>query len=509
MTTGTPSLPLAQLSKSVAKQMGLHFPRERWADLERGIRSAALEFDFEDVESCIQWLTSSTLTKKEIELLAGHLTVGETYFYREKATFAVLEEQILPELIRSRRQNERSLRIWSAGCATGEEPYSIAILLSRMIPDLGDWNITILATDINLRFLDKASQGIYSAWSFREAPSWLKERYFERKPNGHFQISPDIKGMITFSYLNLAEDTYPSIVSNTNAMDIIFCRNVLMYFTPTRIKETVQNLCHSLIDGGWLIVGQIEVSHIPLPYLASIHYPNAIVYRKDSSKSGGAAYVPAKKATPYAVDTKRAVTAPPAVEFAVKPKTDIVSPQPAKGGEDEKPEITETRQSPYEKALALNEQGRYTEVLETLLDSALKKQDSSEALALLARACANQGKLAEALEWCQKAVVADKLNPGYHYLLAIIMQEQGQMDEAATSLKRTLYLDPNFVLAHFTLGNLTRSQGKLKESRKHSENALLLLRGYQQDDILPASEGITAGRLTEIIQMTTHEEAPV
>lgn len=509
MTTETSRLPLAQLSKSVARQMGLHFPKERWADLERGIRSAAQEFDFEDVESCIQWLTSSSLTKKTIELLASYLTVGETYFFREKKTFDALEKQIIPELIRSRQQNERSLRIWSAGCATGEEPYSIAILLSKMIPDLKDWNITILATDINPRFLDKASEGVYSAWSFRDAPSWLKEKYFERKPNGHFQILPNIKRMVTFSYLNLAEDTYPSIVNNTNAMDIIFCRNVLMYFTPTRIKEAIPNLCHTLIDGGWLIVSQVEVSHTPLPYLATIHYRDAILYRKDSSKFRGVAYVPSKKATSYKVDTKRAVTAPPAVEFAAKPKPDIVSPQSTKGRRGERPETTEPRRSPYEKALVLYAQDRYTEVADTLLGSVLKKQDDSKSMILLARAYANQGRLAKALEWCQKATIADKLNPGYHYLLAIIMQEQGQMNEAVTSLRRTLYLDPNFVLAHFTLGNLAQRQGKLKESRKHFENTLLSMKAYQQDDILPASEGITAGRLTEIIQMTTHEEALV
>ena len=155
----------------------------------------------------------------------------------------------------------------------------------------------------------------------------------------------------------------------------------------------------------------------------------------------------------------------------------------------------------------LYEQGRYTEVADTLLESVLDKQDDSKAMALLARACANQGKLAEAVEWCQKAIAADKLNPGYYYLLAIIMQEQGQMNEAVASLRQTLYLDASFVLAHFALGNLTQRQGKLKESRKHFENALLMLRAYQQDDILPESEGVTAGRLTEIIRMTTLEEA--
>ncbi len=510
MTTEISSVLLSQLSKSVAKQMGLHFPRERWADLERGICSAAREFDFEDVESCIQWLISSPQTKKTIELLASYLTIGETYFFRENKTFKVLEEQILPELIRSRRRNERCLRIWSAGCATGEEPYSIAILLRRMIPDLKDWNITILATDINPQFLDKASEGIYSEWSFRDTPKGFKEQYFIRGGNGLFQIPSDVKKMVTFSYLNLVEDTYPSILSNTNAMDIIFCRNVLMYFVPKLMKETVQKLCHSLIEDGWLIVGQAEVSHIPFPHLASIHYRDAaILYRKDSQKPQGVTYVPPIEATSDAVDAKRIVSVPPPVELIAEPKLEVVLPQFTKSIETEKSETKEKQLPTYEETLVLYEQSRYTEVADTLLELVIDKQDGSKAMALLARVYANQGKLAEAVEWCQKAITTDKLNPSHYYLLAIIMQEQGQMNEVVTSLRQALYLDPNFVLPHFALGNLTQRQGKLKESRKHFENALLLLKAYQQGDILPESEGITAGRLIEIIRMTTPEEVPV
>ncbi|MCI0527981.1 MAG: hypothetical protein L0Y56_11145 [Nitrospira sp.] len=213
---------LSQLSEFVAAQIGLYFPRKRWHDLERGIRSAAREFSFKDIESCIQWLVSSSLTKGQIEILASHLTVGEIYFFREEKSFAVLEKQVLPAWIRSRQGTERRLRIWSAGCCTGEEPYSIAILLNKVISDWKDWNITILATDINPRFLQKALDGVYSEWSFRGTPAWVKERYFKRTRDGRFEILPPIKKMVTFSQLNLAEDVYPSLLNGTNALDMIF-----------------------------------------------------------------------------------------------------------------------------------------------------------------------------------------------------------------------------------------------------------------------------------------------
>ena len=150
-------LPL--LSDCVAGQMGLHFPPERYRDLERGIGSAAREFGFADPDAFALWLVSSPLTRDRLEVLASHLTVGETYFFRDKKILELLEEQILPELIRSRRATEQRLRIWSSGCATGEEPYSIGILLHKLIPDWERWNITFLATDINPRFLHKASVG--------------------------------------------------------------------------------------------------------------------------------------------------------------------------------------------------------------------------------------------------------------------------------------------------------------------------------------------------------------
>lgn len=119
------------------------------------------------MESCLQKLASSLLTRNQVKILAGHLTVRETYFFRDKIHFEALRGYLLPGLIDARRKSNRCLRIWSAGCATGEEPYSIAILLSKMIPDIEDWDITILATDINPIFLQKASEGLYSEWSLR------------------------------------------------------------------------------------------------------------------------------------------------------------------------------------------------------------------------------------------------------------------------------------------------------------------------------------------------------
>src|SRR3989338_2422271 len=144
-----PDSMLAPLSDFLASQVGLHFPKERWRDLERGIAAAAGEAGYAEVEAYLQWLLSAPLTRTQIEGLASHLTVGETYFFREPRSLDILERQILPQLLQARVQTGKYLRIWRAGCSTGEEPYSIAMLLDRLVPDIDTWNLTILATDIN------------------------------------------------------------------------------------------------------------------------------------------------------------------------------------------------------------------------------------------------------------------------------------------------------------------------------------------------------------------------
>jgi chemotaxis protein methyltransferase CheR len=288
MTQAISPMLLAQLSDVIRAQMGLHLPVAHWHDLERGIRAAARELDFQDAAACIQWLVSSPLTQHQIEVLASHLTIGETYFFREPHVFAMLEEEILPALMHARRERARRLRIWSAGCATGEEPYSIAISISKVILDKRDWDITLLATDINPRFQQTASEGVYREWSFRETPSWIKARYFSRQAGGRLAILSAIQKMVTFAYLNLVDDVYPSPLTNTMAMDVIFCRNVLMYLAPEQAQQVVYKLYHALADGGWLIVSPSEASHVLFASFQTVSNPGAILYRKDARRESPA-----------------------------------------------------------------------------------------------------------------------------------------------------------------------------------------------------------------------------
>ena len=484
-----PDALLPRLSEYLTAKIGLHFTKKRWNELHPKMAAAMKDYGFENVGEFIEWLLSSSPTQKQIEILASHLTVGETYFFRERRAFEILEQSILPGLIDARRRTGKRLRFWSAGCSTGEEPYSIAILLDKLIPDLRDWNITILATDINTGALQKADEGIYSDWSFRDTPPFFKDKYFERVNGNRYLLRPDIRKMVTFSYLNLSEDVYPALQTNTNAMDVIFCRNVLMYFAPEHVKRAAERFYRSLVDGGCLIVSPVETSQIHYAQFATVRIQDSTFYKKDTRKikpDGIIAQYVEKEIIPYSFPPQK-------VKRTKSEKTSHTAPYSV----PEKPK--QSVLTPLEEANVLYRKGFYREAEERL--SALISNGSSgqEMLVLFTKILANQGKLEDAFHWCEKAVSADKCNPHLHYLLAVILAEQKKGEEAKASLKKALYLDPDFVLAHFALANISLRSGKMAEARKHFGNTTEILSKCKPDEILPESEGITAGRLSEMI----------
>ncbi len=484
---GLPEALLTQAGEFISGCMGLYFPKARRKDLERGLRSVAPEFGFEDPEACIRWLISSTLSKSQIEILAGHFTVGETYFFRDKRTFAFLEEKGLPELIELRRTTGKYLRIWSAGCCTGEEPYSLAILLHKILGDAKDWNITILATDINPVFLKKASAGIYGKWSFRDTPEWVRERYFTKTEKNQFELLPKIRKRVSFAYHNLAENAYPSPLTNTKALDLILCRNVLMYLAPDHQTQVIGKLRQCLVQGGWLITGPSESNDALSSEFGSVNFQGAPFYRKGLMIGDWPLAIEKQKPTGLAIDDW---------QLAIN-KQPTFSPTEHRFTNDHQPDVSSSQS-------AINNHRSSIQGSPSPPDfqSSIDNQQSS---IHLARSAANQGSLPEALGHCEKAIAADRFNPGHYYLRASILQEQGRLPEAVTDLRKALYLDQDFIPALILLGNLIRQQGNRRGSSRHFRNALRLLDRRPTEEVIPGAEGLTAGRLLEMIRSTIED----
>ena len=432
---------LSELRRFIVRNLGLEFPQSRQTDLERRLQLAADELGFPNVNACMQSLISSSWTPHQVEILAGSLTVGETYFFRDRAAFDVFEKRLLPEIISSRGVGARRLRIWSAGCCTGEEPYTLAILTRQNLLDLSRWSVTIRGTDLNPRFLARCRRGLYRDWSFRGVSQELQDTYFEKLPDGQFEIRQDIKRMVSFSYLNLVENNYPSPLNNTGSMDVIFCRNVLMYFQQEQLQAAARRIASCLETGGWLVVGAGEGATLPLDGLTPISIDGRVFYRKEP----------------------------------------LFRPPPRKMPAPRRPAV-------------------------------VKKSPTVDVLECSKRAhdFANQGQLEEALHWTEKALTVSRFDAELYQLKATILQEQGRIQEAYVALRTAVAIDSSSVMAHFAIGCLGLHRASMAiEARNSMRIALELLEDRDENEILPGAEGLTAGRLRDVmLSMIGEEELP-
>jgi chemotaxis protein methyltransferase CheR len=446
-----------QARSLIADRLGLDFQESRQADLERGLRQALGHSPVRPPEQYLAWLATLPDESPEWSRLASSLTVGETYFFRDRSCIDALEQQILPALIAARRSaGFLRLRCWSAGCATGAEPYSLAILLNQLLPDHPKWALTILATDINPAALEFAQLGLYSDWALRETPQWIRDRYFHRRGKDTFELDPAIRQMVTFAPLNLAKNSFPALMTNTSAMDLIVCRNVLMYFTSDVQRATVARLQEALVTEGWLVVSPAETSTELFRPLISVNLPGAIFYRKSQDSS--------------------------------------VTPLPYLEPETVMPEF----QNPLCSTGEFDSLNPYQPpVTSPIVEEQIPRQPDRATNLQPVRILADQGHLEQARRLCETLLAQDRLNPDAFLLLAAICQEQGEIPAALEALRRVIYLAPNSAAAHFMRGCLLLRQGDRKQGRLSLEAVVNLLRSAAPDEAVPGSDGLTAGRLLE------------
>jgi chemotaxis protein methyltransferase CheR len=482
MNCNLTDIEFSKVSEIIATSMGLHFPDEKRDILNFNLASAAHESGFKNMSGLIKCLLSSELSKDQIKILASHLTISETYFWREPQVFNALKDFILPELIKSKNNNEKTIRILSVGCSTGEEPYSIAIALQQTIQDIHEWNISIQAIDINQKALDKAKTGVYGAWSFRNTPEWIKTKYFNRLDDKRYEIIPETKNMVTYSCLNLTGDDINFEIGNK--IDIIFCRNVLMYFTNEWINKISQSLFHCMSEDGWFVVSSCELSFHLFQQFSPVNFTDAILYRKSNSeKSVDNSYL--RKSRGQLICNSL---------FLLAPDKKIVNQFFSKNSDNI---VFKDNNHPSTKTSTQLQTGMENKVEFQTQTRTIEYGLSEKIISI--RLLANQGYLEEALSLCKTAIESNKLNSALYYLQSSILQEQDKIYEAIMSLKQAIYIDPDNIMGHFTLGNLFIQQGIIKTARRYFNNALELLDSISNDEIIAESDGLSAGYIREII----------
>jgi chemotaxis protein methyltransferase CheR len=233
---------------------GIYFDDGSKFLLERRLSRRLEQRQLGTFEEYYHFLRYDRKREEELTVLVDNLTTNETYFFRESPQLRAFSEEILPEL-RQTLAPRKTLRIWSAGCSTGEEPYTIAILLLESGDWWRDWQVEILGSDINQRVLHTARKGVYKKGSHRVTSPEMLSKYFIEEDNGNYRIIDRVRELVSFSYLNLLDPYKTSLISN---MDAIFCRNVIIYFDKEAKKKVIGSFYDKLRDGGYLLLGHSE-----------------------------------------------------------------------------------------------------------------------------------------------------------------------------------------------------------------------------------------------------------
>jgi chemotaxis protein methyltransferase CheR len=474
----------SRFNQLLLDRVGLNFSELRRGELESAVMQAFAASTYSQLEDYYAALEEQTDGGIELERLINFATVNETHFFRDAGQFDALATHILPELIR-RRQSVRTLRLWSAGCASGEEPYSLAILLHEILPNPEEWSISILATDVNTIALDRARRAVYNSWSFREDQAQpFRDKYFKRAGN-YWELDSQIRQMVTFTRMNLAAQTYPSFETNTTFMDLIVCRNVLIYLGDSVIRNMISQFYECLQPGGWLVVAPAEGSPELFRQFRSSSFPSAILYQRLTQT----AILRQKNQRPRAASSAPSFSQEPASKPSIT--TPATTPRQAALPEFSPPE----EQNLLAQAQEFVAYGMADKALELLKKLVNAKFNRDKVFALIGQIYANRGDWNQAEKWCTQSIYLNRLSLDAYYTLALVLQHKGQWEHAIEAMRKVIYIDHTDVLGHFGLANLYFENGKLPKAIKSLDNALHLLDHLPVDTVVARSDGVTVDRL--------------
>lgn len=446
-----------------------------------------------DYDAYYPLITTNAIRKKEFNELLNLILIKETFFFRDDRQLKVLTENILPALIE--RKKDKEIKIWSAGCATGEEPYSIAMaLMESHLPD--DINVSIYATDISGVALNRAKEGIYNKSSMRAIDKEMLNKYFTLR-DGQYFLHDQVKRRVRFETVNLIEPCFPM---GGESIDIIICKNVLIYFRTETVKTIIRKFYNMLTAGGSLFVGHSESLWQISDDFDLEEVSGVFVYRKEGRNRAVPAttcFQQREKAVNSMVFDNQRMPSPlkrkvgRQVNLATQAVRGKVVPQ----------EIDLERKrnlSEWIKKGVHPPDGNYEAVLEDIEEVLQKEPKNMDAHLLAGKMYANMGLYDKALKKGLDALEVNDLSADAYLILGSIYYTIREKEKAISSFKKAIYLDNNSVLSHYYLGNLYKEVNLIEQAIKEYKNVIHIFETNTDRKEWLAGEVFTVKQLKEI-----------
>ena len=470
---------------------GLVFSANRIPSAEQGIRRAMHALGVRELGDFRRAIEEPGSAR---DALLAELTIGESYFFREPAQLELIARELLPFFAEQRRAQPAPLRMWSAGCSNGEEPYSLAMLLRE-----AGWahGSEIVGSDISIPRLASAKRGHYSEWAMRAIPRPMVERYFEHVGKQYI-VHRDIRAMATFRAINLAVDFERPAPAG---MDVILCRNVLIYFSMETVARVAERLLDSLAPDGWLLVSASDPPLTDLVSCETVTTAAGLAYRR-ADRPGRA---PARRGVPAwerLADAPPVPVAAPIVVPVVPFIDEPVSPLAAPSGRSDPARPAHVVPEPAPELAALEQgyaAGAYDRVAQMAVARVAAGYDDERTRVLHVRALANRNRLEDAGAACAAALDQFPLSPELHLLHATLLARAGYYGAAHVAARRALYLDPGLIMAHVVGADAMSRTGDTLGAGRSLRAAADALGSLPADAAVAAADGETAGRLRQIV----------
>lgn len=464
---------------------GLAFPADRLADATDRIGRVMARTGDQDIS---EFLARIKRGGPALDDLISELTIGESYFFRDPDQFDFIRREVIPEIHRLKGPLH-TFRALSAGCASGEEAYSLSILFEQ--EGLADRS-HVTGVDICRAALVKARKAEYASWALRDSDADFRSRYFHQQGD-RWVLADSLRKRVSFEFMNLALDVCPSFATGVWGMDIILCRNVLIYFDRATVKDVVRKLVDSLSEGGWLFTGASDPMPVQTSPLEVVQTPVGLAYRRGV---GPRLFVTPGHCLSDAASLDVGISVEPTL--SVFDQSNVREPRPVDEapppGVDRPSDLSDFEEDPLESLLRVFSAGDWARAAEL----AVTHSSHPRAWAIRARALANQGDLSGAEATAVEGARYYPFFPELHVLRSVLLIALNRREEADRAIRRALYLDRKLAIAHLLHGSLLVWLGKVTAARHAFKNALHLCSARPPDEIVELSDGEPAGRLAEV-----------